>query len=246
MERDKKSLRLKFQEASLCQYHPGKTAESLRKQPEYRQSKILFVSPSPQLHQIRINALLDGKLLLMPGPAIKKGFYRFAPYKTSFKDLGHATSLKGVELFGKLLDGTTLKGLHVDMALTDCQAVDPSGGRLGQGTGFFDLAMGLLAELGGVDGETVFCAVGVQEQVVEEDLPQDSWDVKMNFFLHEEGMVPLQAGNQHPAILWDDLEKKRIRKVEPLWQLYKERFPESDSEVSNVWAKSLATEDTEK
>ncbi len=225
MEKDKESLRVKMQEVVLSQFHPGKTAETLRKQPEYRQSKTLFVSPSPQLHQIRINALLDGKILVMPGPAIKKGFYRFAPYKISFKDLAHATSLKGIELFGKLLDSKSMQELHVDLALTDCLAVDSSGGRLGQGAGFFDLSMGLLTERGGVDGQTIFGAVGVQEQRVDEDLPQESWDVKMNFFLHEEGATPMFVGGQSPSISWDDLEKKRVRKIEPLWQLYKERFP---------------------
>ena len=219
------SLRLQMQERELSQFHAGKAAETLRKQPEYRQSKTLFVSPSPQLHQVRINALLDGKMLVMPGPAIKKGFYLFAPYKISFKDLGHATSLKGIELFGKLLEGKSLKNLHVDLALTDCLAVDSSGKRLGQGTGFFDLSMGILAECGGVDDETIFGVVGVHEQQVCEDLPQNSWDVKMNFFLHEEGVVHLLSGCQDISISWDDLEKKRVRKIEPLWQLYKERFP---------------------
>lgn len=224
---DKENVRQKMQEAELSPLHPGKIAEILRRQDVYRQSSALFVGPAPQLSQIRINALLDGKTLMVPAPAIKKGFYRLKPYVIPFRDLSHAVSLKGIEGFGKLLDSSGLAKLHIDLALTDCLAMGPGGERLGCGTGFFDLAMGILSELGAVDSETLFGAVGVQEQVLDEDLPQESWDVRLHFFLASQGLRLFPQDAQKLQVFWGALEKKRIRKIEPLWQLYQARFPGS-------------------
>ncbi len=225
MAHDKHSLRLKMQEVPLAPLHAGKVAEILRKQDVYRHSKILFVSPVPQLQQIRINALIDGKMLLMPGPAIKNGFYLLKPYVIAFKDLGHAVTLKGIESFGKLQTAKALGKLHIDLALTDCLALSANGCRLGSGTGFFDLAMGILADLGAVDSKTNFGAVGLVEQVVDEVFPQESWDVLLHYFLTSEGLRVLRQDEQKLQVVWDALEKKRIRKIEPLWQLYQANFP---------------------
>lgn len=232
MGNDKNSVRLKMQEMALSPFFPGKIAECLRREGVYRKSTTIFVSPAPLLNQIRINALLDGKMLVMPGPAIKKGFYRLTPYATPFKDLGYAVNLKGIELFGTLLTPSALEKLHVDLALTDCLAVDKAGGRLGVGTGFFDMAIGILAEVGAVDDKTQCGAVGVPEQVIDDTLAQDAWDVKMNFFLQSAGLVSLSDETRKPGVIWDALDKKRVRKMEPLWQLYQEKFPlvEDDDE----------------
>lgn len=216
---DKNSLRQEMAAAPLAAFNPGFVAECLRKQDVYRRSSTLFVSPAPALQQVRINALVDGKTLVLPGPALKKGFYLLKPYAVAFKDLGHAVSLKGIETFGTLLSMKALARLHVDLALTDCLAVAPDGGRLGQGTGFFDLAMAILAEVGGVDDQTVFGAVGAPDQLMIAVWPQDSWDVRLHFFVAGPEPVRLWAGGQHLRVEWPALAKKRIRKTEPLWQL---------------------------
>ncbi|MBU0681158.1 MAG: 5-formyltetrahydrofolate cyclo-ligase [Proteobacteria bacterium] len=226
MANDKNSIRQQIQDAPYPSLNPGLIAECLRKQDIYRQSSLLFVSPTPQLNQIRINALIDGKTLLVPGPAIKKGFYLLKPYAISFKDLGHAVSLKGIESFGKLLSSAALTKLHVDLAITDCLAVAADGGRLGLGTGFFDLAMAILSDLGAVNTETRFGAVGVDEQLLSADLPQESWDVRLHFFLASSGFTLFPQDAQKVQVFWDVLEKKRIRKIEPLWHLYQAQFPE--------------------
>jgi 5-formyltetrahydrofolate cyclo-ligase len=225
MANEKNSIRQQIEDAPYPFLNPGLIAECLRKQDIYRQSSMLFVSPAPQLNQVRINALIDGKTLLIPGPAIKKGFYLLKPYAISFKDLGHAVSLKGIESFGKLLTSSALTKLHVDLAITDCLAVATDGGRLGLGTGFFDLAMAILSDLGAVNAETRFGAVGVDEQLLSADIPQESWDVRLHFFLANSGLTLFQQDEQNVQVFWDVLEKKRIRKIEPLWQLYQAQFP---------------------
>lgn len=225
MENDKSSRRRQLEQVALPVAGAGKLAETLRRQDIYRAGKTIFVSPAALLQQVRINALLDGKILLMPGPALKSGFYQLRPYTLSFKELGHAVTLKGLESCGTLLDQAALADLHVDLALTDCLAVDGAGRRLGHGTGFFDLAMAILAEMGAVGEETLFVALGCLEQLVEDELRQDPWDVRMHFFCHQHGLRQLAVERRQPAVRWEDLATKRIRKVEPLWRLSQVRFP---------------------
>ncbi|MFA6499857.1 MAG: hypothetical protein WCV64_11075, partial [Desulfurivibrionaceae bacterium] len=57
----------------------GKSAELVRRLERYRDAKRIFVGPTVRLQQLRINALTDGKELLVPGPGLKEGFYLLAP-----------------------------------------------------------------------------------------------------------------------------------------------------------------------
>ena len=79
----------------------GKIAEAIRRQDAYRQCRQIFVSPSPDLAQIRINALLDGKELVVSGPGLKEGFYQLRPYVVPFPKLAFAVSLKGLPVHGQ-------------------------------------------------------------------------------------------------------------------------------------------------
>lgn len=225
MQNDKEIWRQQFRSIAAPTAAPGKLAEVIRAQACYRRSKTLFVAPAPLLQQVRINALLDGKILLMPGPALKKGFYLLRPYTVAFKDLGYAVTLKGLEGHGRPLDVAGLAELRVDLALTDCLAVDGNGGRLGHGTGFFDLAMAILAELEAVGAWTLFGAIGGADQLVDAALAQDPWDVAMHFLCHGQGVQQFAISPHQPVLCWDRLPKKRIRKSDLLWQLYQARFP---------------------
>src|SRR3989339_859242 len=74
----------------------GKSAELVRRLERYRDAKRIFVGPTARLQQIRINALTDGKELLVPAPGLKEGFYLLAPYEIPFKHLSFAVGYKGL------------------------------------------------------------------------------------------------------------------------------------------------------
>ena len=63
----------------------GRLAELLRRSPDYRSAKQIFVDPGPSLQQVRINCLADGKELIMPSAGLKEGFYFFKPYIIPFR-----------------------------------------------------------------------------------------------------------------------------------------------------------------
>ena len=202
---------------------PGKLAQALRGHGSYRQCKALYVDGSLQLQQVRINALIDGKSLCMPSPALKEGFYLLRPFQVPFKDLPFAVTLKGVASWGQRLKADGLADLFIDLAVSDGLAVDGQGGRLGDGSGFFDLALGLLASYQALAPGWQACALLAAQQLMEEVLPQDEWDVALDFGVTEQGSHDFSGRNQEPTVLWPALPERKIRKLDLLWQLWKQR-----------------------
>jgi len=203
----------------------GRLAQQVRGLEAYRVAERIFVEPSPVLAQVRINALIDGKELLMPSPGLKEGFYLCRPYVIPFADLSYATTYHGLPRFGRLLDDQALAGKAVELLLTDAVAIDQQGTRLGDGNGFFDLAGAILAELGALDRQSArVVAVAADEQLVSEVLPVDPWDVNLDEVVTPSGGMVFPAGDvKQPAILWSHLAAERIKRLNPLWKLSAEQ-----------------------
>lgn len=198
----------------------GKMAELLRRVKAYKQAKQIFMSPAPILRQMRINALLDGKELIMPAPALIDGFYLCKPYTIPHKDLAYAVCFKGLPKFGKKLNMNEISGLDIDMLVTDSVAVDQRGGRLGDGHGFFDLAMAILNNLQALSGQISVWAVVGNDQFVEVNLPLEPWDVRVDGVIMPSGQKELNNSQKNlPQIFWESLPKKRIKKITPLWRI---------------------------
>lgn len=204
----------------------GKAAEKLRCLPQYRDAAAVFATPAESLHQARINCLVDGKDLIMPAPSIREGFFMLPARTIPFRDLSVAVTYKGFEKHGQPLKNTAIPGLSVGLLLTDSLAVDPAGGRLGEGNGFFDLCCALLHEIGGLQqGWAAFTFIR-EEQLSREPLPQNAWDIQMSGAITPAGMHGFEPQDQEPQIFWDALTMDRIKRIDPLWKLFKKRGEE--------------------
>lgn len=201
----------------------GKTAEVLRSLDEYRRTRHVFIEPTPALAQMRINALLDGKQLILPGPGLRDGFYCLMPFVVPFPKLTFAVSIKGVPVYGKLLTREDLTGLDIGIMVAEALAVDASGVRLGDGSGFFDLACAILNHCGALSDSVRILAAAVANR--PEQLPVDPWDVRMHGVLGPQGMQSFQHDEGRPAIDWHQLTQQRIKKITPLWQEWKSLHP---------------------
>jgi len=218
----KSSLRASLPPEKLDAASYGRLAEKVRRLPGYRQCRRIFVSPVPSLRQARINALLDQKELVTASAALKRGFVRFRPNTIPFKQLGHAVSFKGLDSFGERLHTAALAEMGITLGVVAAQAVDPWGGMLGDGLGLTDLALGILAECGGLMPEAMVYALVAENRLLEERLPKDPWDVTLSGvitlgdFAFKGGGGPVSKG-----VDWSALPKKRIRKIQPLWDLWR-------------------------
>lgn len=209
----------------------GKTAEALRRLDAYRRSRQVFIEPTAVLAQMRINALLDGKELIVPGPGLRDGFYRLMPFSVPFPKLSFAVSLKGVPVYGQLLPHQELSRLDIGIMVAEALAVDASGVRLGDGSGFFDLACAILNHCGALTEVSTVLAAAVVNR--PEQLPADSWDVRMDGVLDAQGAHFFQHDRELPAIDWSHLVMQRIKRITPLWQEWR-RSHLSSSEVNGV------------
>jgi 5-formyltetrahydrofolate cyclo-ligase len=228
----KENLRIALAGVSLSQQEGNRAAEQLRRLPGYRRAKLLLASPEPALMQVRINALADGKELLMPGPGLKEGFYLLKPYVISFQDLQHAVTLKGLLQYGKRVDRKTLDDLVIDMMLTGAVAVDNAGGRLGSGKGFFDLACAVLHEFKIVAAHNLIVGIVSEAQIVADELPREPWDIQLDWLVTPEGCREMESRKRPvPTVFWEALPARRIRKMTPLWQIFQERRVNAEAEA---------------
>jgi len=111
-----------------------KAAELLRSLPEWRNAKIIMANPDYAQHRIRENALIDGKILIMATPRLRKGFVKIDPAKVKGKE-SFASTIKGSLKYGEDIGYKTPRP---DMKIVGSVAVDFLGNRLGKGSGFGD------------------------------------------------------------------------------------------------------------
>lgn len=216
----KEELRQHFTMAAPPGSQGGKLAQALRGQVSYRQSKVVFADGGDLLHQARINCLLDGKSLVMPSPALKTGFFLLRPYTTPFKDLGQAVSLKGITGHGLSLTHEDLAGLAIDLAITQVVALDSLGARLGDGNGFLDLALAILAEYKALAPGWQLAALIGEQQLYEGELPKDEWDLLLDFAVAVGEEYLFSGRPEEPRVHWPALPQRRIRRLDLLWRLY--------------------------
>jgi 5-formyltetrahydrofolate cyclo-ligase len=201
----------------------GRLAERLRRLSGYRQSRQVFIEPTILLRQARINALLDGKDLIMPAAGLKEGFYLLKPFTIPFKKLGISVTYKGLADHGQKIFDADVGSLNISLLVGESLLVDDNGWRLGGGEGFFDLAVALLGEMNGLaESCRVVSALAVSTSVTEV-VPHDPWDVRCDVILSPDKIIELTEPAMLPGIKWESLSKERIKRIAPLWHLDKAR-----------------------
>ncbi|MEN8143240.1 MAG: 5-formyltetrahydrofolate cyclo-ligase [Thermodesulfobacteriota bacterium] len=198
----------------------GRLAENLRRLDGYRDCRQIFVDPSLLLRQVRINALLDGKKLVMPAAGLKEGFCLLEPFTIPFKDLPFGVTYKGLDRYCKRLFVEDIPSLEISMLVGEAYGVDRQGVCLGDGLGFFDLAVAILGELGGLGKNCqLIAAIDDSDKIIEE-VPGDEWDVRCNAIVSPAENFPLPDKSSVPAICWEALPMERVKRISPLWRLY--------------------------
>jgi len=200
---------------------PGqnKAAERLRRLEIYQQARTIMVPPDQAQLQVRINALLDGKRLIMATPGLRDGFYLLEKGTIKVKDWKGAARSSGVRRFGTRLPTTRHEIGTVDFMATGAVAVGLQGGRIGKGSGYFDLEYAILREIGSVDETTPICALVDDCQVLEE-VPMEEKDVAVDVICTPFRTITAERSFPRPVkIPWDLLHERHIKGMRPLREL---------------------------
>ncbi len=198
----------------------GKLAEQVRRSKFYYESKQIFVDPGPLLLQVRINAILDQKELILPSAGLKEGFIRFKPNTIPANKLSYALSFKGMGEFGEKLPSDMLGSLEIDLAVIASEAVDGLGGRLGDGLGFTDICLALFKEYDSLKNSCKVVTVIPDSRVLTDSLPLEPWDIGLDGYITQSDAQYVSVSKESSRIIWSELPKKRIRRIQPLWDLF--------------------------
>lgn len=200
---------------------PGqnRAAERLRHLPCYQETKAIMVPPDLAQLQVRINAIVDGKRLIMATPGMRDGFYLLEKNSLRARDWAIAPRSTNVRRFGRRLATSLAEIGKIDLMVTGAVAVDLRGGRLGKGSGFFDLEYLLLKEIGAVGEETRICAI-VDDAQIYEEVPMETRDVAIDIICTPTRVIYITDRSPRPeGIPWDEIGERGIKKMRPLREL---------------------------
>lgn len=158
-------------------------AERLRKTKEWQDALTVFSSPDSALVDVRRNALVDGKVLVMAAPQLKEGYLLLDPGK-----------IRGQEEIASTIDGAFQLGERiksfpqVDLVVEGSLGVDLQGNRLGKGKGFADQELAFLKQEGVIGAKTPICTPVHPRQIVSL-VPVEAHDEGINMITTPEMVI---------------------------------------------------------
>ena len=193
------------------------------KSKEYKESKLLFITPDNCLTTIREQAIKDGKEILVSTYGIYRGFILIKNNMVNKGNEVFASTLDGLEHFGKNVSLSEIKNLgKIDLMLTGASAVSKNGVRFGKGHGFFDLEWGMFADIKIVSEKTPIIAVVHDLQVVNFNLEPSNTDIIVDWIITNKQKLSTNRNKKRPSgIYWALLEKGMLEATPPLRELKK-------------------------
>jgi 5-formyltetrahydrofolate cyclo-ligase len=188
----------------------------------YQNAKIIFIAPDNCIERLRLQALRDGKIVLMTTYSIKRGFWLLDPKVIAPELYPFAAMLDGMERLGRAVSLAEIEAElpSVDYMVTGTGAINHDGVRFGKGHGFFDAEWGMLYTLGLINKNTPAAAVVHDCQMLDETLYPDTFDTVADVVFTPTRTIEV-TGPQKPTcgILWDRLDPHMFETIPPLQEL---------------------------
>lgn len=192
--------------------------------PEFKAAKVVKVNPDTPQRSVRIAVMEQQKVLYVPQPRLRTGFFsRIMPGTVSPKDYRFASTPAGMKQFGQPVDlkDTT----KIDLIVIGSTAVNPeNGARVGKGEGFAELEYGILRLLKQIDENTLIVTSVHDSQVITEGLPPESatlmkHDVPVDIIVTPTRILRVDPQKRFPkptGIYWDLLSPEKLEQVRVL------------------------------
>lgn len=150
-------------------------ASRLRSLECFRVAKVVKVNPDSPQHPVRVSALRDGKIVLMPTPKLKEGFILLDPNHIPTNMVEYASSIRGSFELGEKVDLWSIP--KVDLIVVGSVAVNLKGVRIGKGGGYAELEYAILRELNCLSKSTKVVTTVHDVQVLDRELPHEIHDL---------------------------------------------------------------------
>lgn len=187
----------------------------------YKNAKLIFITPDNCIERLRLQALKDGKLVLMTTYSIKRGFWLLDPKKIAPENYLYASTLDGMERLAEHVDLDAIAAMpKVDYLVTGTGAINHEGVRFGKGHGFFDAEWGILYRLGRVTPDSPVAAVVHDCQVLDETLYPEVFDTVADVVFTPTRTIEVNGPHKPTCgIIWDRLDQHMYDTIPPLQEL---------------------------
>lgn len=198
------------------------TAIQVEKLPEFHRARWVKINPDTPQKPVRIATLRAGKMLLVPQPRLRTGFFSVLnPAKIEPRNYAFAATQSGVVELGEPIDLDAR--IKVDMVVIGSVAVNPANGaRLGKGEGFAELEYGMLRWMGAIDDDTPVVTCIHDCQLVD-DIPSDRMlchDVPVDIICTPTQIIRVPRSLPKPTgIYWDKLSPQKLASIKVLQRL---------------------------
>lgn len=198
------------------------TARQVEKLPEFHRASWIKINPDSPQKEVRAVTLRHGKMLLVPQPRLRTGFFSvlnpryIEPQKISF-----AVTQQGVVTYGEPV-GLDAR-IKVDMVVLGSVAVNPeNGARIGKGEGFAELEYGMMRWMGAVDDDTPVVTCIHDCQLVS-DIPSEKMlchDVPVDIICTPTQIIRVKKSLPKPTgIYWEKLSPQKLASIRILQTL---------------------------
>jgi len=186
---------------------------------EFQDSETVKVNPDSPQRQVRLEALSQGKILLMPTPRLRDGFVLLD--NSVPKDrVRLASTIRGAFMFGRKISLDKLPEIH--LAVVGSVAVARDGGRIGKGEGYSEMEYGILRELGLVSESTPVITTVHDCQIVEA-VPIEDHDIAVDYIVTPTRVLATKRAKPRPAgIIWSKVSQEMMKRM-PILKELKER-----------------------
>jgi len=217
------------------------TARQVELLPEFQRARWVKVNPDSPQKEVRAAVLRAGKMLLVPQPRLRTGFFSVLdPGKIEPSKYLYACTQQGVVDYGEPIDLDAK--IKVDLIVIGSVAVSAAhGGRLGKGEGFAELEYGMLRVMEAIDDDTPVVTCIHDCQLVD-DIPAERMlchDVPVDIICTPTRTIRVDRKLPKPTgIYWDKLSPQKLASIRILQQLKRrleeklgEELPSGPAEV---------------
>jgi len=196
-----------------------KAASRLLNLREYIDSRVVKVNPDSPQRYVRYRCLVDGKILVMPTPRLRRGFLILDPSRIPRRMFERASTIRGAFRYGRMVDPEDVP--RVDLIVVGSVAVSRDGVRIGKGGGYGELEYAILRELGKVDENTPIMT-NVHDIQVYEKLPSEPHDLTVDYIATPRNLIKIERRRARPrGILWNLLDEEKLNEIPLLRRLRK-------------------------
>jgi 5-formyltetrahydrofolate cyclo-ligase len=187
-------------------------AKRLAALPIWQDAQVLKVVPDRAQFPVRVLALKAGKQLYMAVPKLAgaEPFYLLDPRRLTVEPAVAADRTVAASIAPVV---SVREMQAIDLIVCGSVAVNQRGARLGKGAGYSDIEFALLTEAGLAGEQTTIVTTVHELQVLEEDLPEQDHDFRVDLIVTPERVILCDAPKRPAGLDWQQLSVEQIASI---------------------------------